>query len=1067
VIAGAIRAIAPAFRALWPDAQGQDDHGRGEGGGGDASTAGGGASPRPIAATVKDEWPAGLTKISGAKGSNPGGLMRDAQGRRWYVKEYADPGQAAAEHVSNQVYRALGLGAPESVLGEGGQYASAWREGGRTLADAGLTKGNADAVLDGFAADVLTMNWDAVGTGHDNVLVEPKGVPRVTRVDQGGTLTYRAQGGPKPEAALDKIGEWDSLHSQNDYYRQVFKAAGVKGPDDPRFRARAIAQITRIEGARPSGGWRTLVDRAAPRAPAKLRERWGRMLDARSAALSAKRAELEQRHAAFRAAWPASDGSDDHGRGDAAAEGRLRDLWAEHGDIVPVEAVFGRGLDPNYAEALAIYAEADTSREGEVRPVDLGTIRLVQEDVGWDGVREALRGRSKSEGAPIALKLGAKHYLIDGYHRASAAVLRGEKAMPMEVYDGDAIVARGLAEFDEAKHPRDQQGKFSSGEGEQGEMQATKVKAPKATKEQIAKVVELKKAGHAYAHIHAQTGINPKQAATIVHKYNKASDEAKAAIAAAAKPAADPLATGPAQATQADVAKADAAAAANPAPAAKPEPKPFADEGNKWAKDGSKHVVKDGQGNVVKAFSTTAKGKAEAVALAASLNKAAKVENNTHTQAYNPSTGKYEVTDPHGALVGAYTDHKDAYAATKALNHEHTVEYDPQATGGTGQGGGGYSVKNAAGEIVSTGHDYKGALDKAKQLKQEAKAGDPAKPLAPKPPPAAKAPEPAAPAAAPAKPAAVKEGQAAAAEPIAGLKPGGVAQVEGHQVALSKDGHLKVYDQSGAQKASYEWKEKATGPNKGQYAYYKDGAQVSSFAPKADFEKAIGTIAQGKGPVPKAAKPGDAGYVAPQKLGDVEKGAATPGGWPIADDVVRTRGENYHKQVSEAGNKWTAKLTAGERSALTAYTGSSYGSVNSSLRSGGDGGQTGARIAAALAKADPPPPPDLVWRGVSGSGAKAFAGSLEAGDVITMKGFQSTSINPGFAAGWGSGQVLFEIKPSRGGFVKGISSHKNEDEYLLPHAAKYTVVGTKTIKMSGGKGHAAVEKTVIQLEMHK
>jgi hypothetical protein len=243
VIAEIMRAAPAAFRALWPAADGTDDHGRGGGGGGggDASTAGGGASPRPIEAATQEaatgKWPEGLVKVSGAKGSNPGGLMRDAQGRRWYVKEYADPGQAAAEHVSNQVYRALGLGAPESVLGEGGQYASAWREGGRTLADAGLTKGNADAVLDGFAADVLTMNWDAVGTGHDNVLVEPKGTPRVTRVDQGGTLTYRAQGGPKPEAALDKIGEWDSLHSQNDYYpgRQgrpprSGEAAGAVGP---------------------------------------------------------------------------------------------------------------------------------------------------------------------------------------------------------------------------------------------------------------------------------------------------------------------------------------------------------------------------------------------------------------------------------------------------------------------------------------------------------------------------------------------------------------------------------------------------------------------------------------------------------------------------------------------------------------------------------------------------------------------------------------------------------------------------------------------------------------------
>lgn len=236
-------------------------------------------------------YPSDLTKIGEAKGSNPGGLHVDASGQKWYVKQYGKPEQAASEHVANQIYEGVGAKVPESALGPKGELATKWLpDAGKTLGQTGLTKENANAILDHYAADVFVANWDAVGTGHDNVLVGKNGA--VTRVDQGGTLLYRAQGGLKPEAGLGKIGEWNTLADpgMNRYYSAVFKTAGVKSPDD--LGARAIKQIDAIKAARPAGGWKAFVEKAAPNAPATFHAKVGAMLESRQKGLEEKRAAL-------------------------------------------------------------------------------------------------------------------------------------------------------------------------------------------------------------------------------------------------------------------------------------------------------------------------------------------------------------------------------------------------------------------------------------------------------------------------------------------------------------------------------------------------------------------------------------------------------------------------------------------------------------------------------------------------------------------------------------------------------------------------------------------------------
>lgn len=233
------------------------------------------------------------TKTGGAKGSNDGGFYTGKDGVERYVKFYDDPAQAHCEHLANALYNDLDYGAPESVLFEHNgktAYASVLFKGGKTLADAGLTGDRAKKVLDGFVGDVLTANWDAVGTGLDNAMVLPDG--RVIRIDNGGTFLMRAKEGRKPESLLNSISEWDVFFSsKNPYYQKVALAAGVSGPED--MRDGVVAGIRKAIALRDeAGGWAAYVKAKVPGAPAKDAQRIVDMLDARSALLEQKLREL-------------------------------------------------------------------------------------------------------------------------------------------------------------------------------------------------------------------------------------------------------------------------------------------------------------------------------------------------------------------------------------------------------------------------------------------------------------------------------------------------------------------------------------------------------------------------------------------------------------------------------------------------------------------------------------------------------------------------------------------------------------------------------------------------------
>lgn len=150
-----------------------------------------------------DSW----TQTGGQGGSNPGGKFKDPDSVEWYCKFPPDEEHAKAEVLAAKLYTALGLNAQDAKLitkdGKIG-IASRWQEVKKAspgeLTD---TKG----ALAGFAADAWLANWDVVGMGFDNLQVDEKG--NAMRVDAGGSIMYRAQGGKK--AFGDTVTELDSL----------------------------------------------------------------------------------------------------------------------------------------------------------------------------------------------------------------------------------------------------------------------------------------------------------------------------------------------------------------------------------------------------------------------------------------------------------------------------------------------------------------------------------------------------------------------------------------------------------------------------------------------------------------------------------------------------------------------------------------------------------------------------------------------------------------------------------------------------------------------------------------
>lgn len=182
----------------------------GPGGGKDAScspkdTGGGGAS----LPNVSD-----LTKVKSLGGSTGAILARDKDGNSFVVKGGNSPEHIKSEVAANAIYEAAGVAVPRTKLDESNpdkpRQVSEYVDAKPLASVTGATREKAiGEIQKGFAVDALLANWDVVGLEQDNVLVPKSGAP--LRVDNGGSLKFRAQGKDKPFGPT--VGELDTLRT--------------------------------------------------------------------------------------------------------------------------------------------------------------------------------------------------------------------------------------------------------------------------------------------------------------------------------------------------------------------------------------------------------------------------------------------------------------------------------------------------------------------------------------------------------------------------------------------------------------------------------------------------------------------------------------------------------------------------------------------------------------------------------------------------------------------------------------------------------------------------------------
>lgn len=188
---------------------------------------------------------AGWKKIGGQGGTNKGGLFQAPDGTKYYVKSQKSADHARNEVLAASLYRAAGLDIPEVSFAQNGP--NGWNN--LTASKIVETKDAAfklkndasfrEKVQQGFAVDAWVANWDTVGLTFDNIK-DKDGQP--FRIDAGGSLRYRAQGGVKDFPA-DNVMELESLRNSK-YSPQASQVFGEMTPTQIRDSAKKLQGIT-------------------------------------------------------------------------------------------------------------------------------------------------------------------------------------------------------------------------------------------------------------------------------------------------------------------------------------------------------------------------------------------------------------------------------------------------------------------------------------------------------------------------------------------------------------------------------------------------------------------------------------------------------------------------------------------------------------------------------------------------------------------------------------------------------------------------------------------------------
>ena len=170
---------------------------------------------KTVTAALDKEWEGFTAALDAPEtlgkrlGGSTGARLVELLGRKFVLKGGATPEHLASEQAADEAYRAAGLNVPaqRTVVSksgkrfkladftEGQDLAAWWNAKGRTKAERDAMRAKLQAGLD---VDAMLGNWDVIGMSGDNILVDKDGEP--WRIDNGGSLGFRAQGARKADA---------------------------------------------------------------------------------------------------------------------------------------------------------------------------------------------------------------------------------------------------------------------------------------------------------------------------------------------------------------------------------------------------------------------------------------------------------------------------------------------------------------------------------------------------------------------------------------------------------------------------------------------------------------------------------------------------------------------------------------------------------------------------------------------------------------------------------------------------------------------------------------------------
>lgn len=182
---------------------------------------------------------ASLKKSGGKLGSNEGGVYEAANGDRFYVKKPKTKAHVENELAAARLYQLAGVNTLNYQPIEGGEHvATKWEELDKNNI-AKMTPAEKKEAAKDFAVHAWLSNWDAAGTGGDNQGI--RGGKPVT-LDVGGSLRFRAQGGPKGAAFGPKVTELDTMRNPS-MSPDAARLFGKMSDDDLRASVERVASI--------------------------------------------------------------------------------------------------------------------------------------------------------------------------------------------------------------------------------------------------------------------------------------------------------------------------------------------------------------------------------------------------------------------------------------------------------------------------------------------------------------------------------------------------------------------------------------------------------------------------------------------------------------------------------------------------------------------------------------------------------------------------------------------------------------------------------------------------------